>query len=123
MASGPRIRAYDADRARTAALLREHHAAGRLAAEEFNERLDKTYAAKTLDDLDELLSDLPGIDLYHLPTRPVEGPGPSRSAWPGLPAPGAPAAFSPPCRATWSPWSRGIPPPSLAGRRAAHPVT
>jgi len=64
MSSDPRIRASDADRDRTAALLREHHAAGRLTAEEFNERLDKAYAAKTLGDLDQLLSDLPGIDLY-----------------------------------------------------------
>ena len=60
MASDPRIRASDADRDRTAALLREHHAAGRLTAEEFNERLDKAYAAKTLGELDELLADLPG---------------------------------------------------------------
>ena len=67
MASDPRIRASDADRDRTAALLREHHAAGRLTAEEFNERLEKAYAAKTLGDLDELLADLPGIDLYKLP--------------------------------------------------------
>src|SRR5690349_8193164 len=48
MASDPKIRASDADRDRTAALLREHHAAGRLTAEEFNERLDKAYAAKTV---------------------------------------------------------------------------
>ena len=67
MASDPRIRASDADRDRTAALLREHHAAGRLTADEFNERLDKAYAAKTLGELDELLADLPGIDLYQLP--------------------------------------------------------
>src|SRR5690348_18463061 len=72
MASDPRVRASDADRDRTAALLREHHAAGRLTAEEFNERLDKAYAAKTLGDLDQLLSDLPGIDLYHLPDHSVE---------------------------------------------------
>jgi len=61
------MRASDADRDRTAALLREHHAAGRLTAEEFSERLDKTYAAKTLGELDELLEDLPAIDLYALP--------------------------------------------------------
>ena len=72
MSSDSRIRASDADRDRTAALLREHHAAGRLTAEEFNERLDKAYAAKTLGDLDQLLSDLPGIDLYQLPDRSVE---------------------------------------------------
>ena len=47
MPSDPKIRCGDADRERTAALLREHHAAGRLTAEEFHERLDKAYAAKT----------------------------------------------------------------------------
>ena len=67
MASDPRIRASDDDRERAVALLREHHAAGRLTVEEFNERLDKAYAAKTLGDLDELMSDLPAIDLYRLP--------------------------------------------------------
>ena len=72
MASDPRIRASDADRDRTAALLREHHAAGRLTAEEFNERLDKAYAAKTLGELDELLADLPAIDLYKLPDAGLE---------------------------------------------------
>jgi Domain of unknown function (DUF1707) len=65
--SDPRIRASDEDRDRTGTLLREHHAAGRLTAEEFNERLDQVYAAKTLGDLDELLSDLPAIDRYRLP--------------------------------------------------------
>jgi uncharacterized protein DUF1707 len=67
MPSDPRIRASDSDRDRTAALLREHHAAGRLNAEEFSERLDRAYAAKTLGELDALLADLPGIDLYELP--------------------------------------------------------
>ena len=83
MASDSRIRASDSDRDRTAALLREHHAAGRLTAEEFNERLDKAYAAKTLGELDQLLSDLPGIDLYQLPDRSVERRG--STSFPGLP--------------------------------------
>ena len=87
MASDPRIRASDADRDRTAALLREHHAAGRLTAEEFNERLDKAYAAKTLGDLDQLLSDLPGIDLYELPDHSVERRGPTSFGLPWLLAP------------------------------------
>ena len=39
MPGDPRIRASDADRDRVAALLREHHAAGRLTAEEFHERM------------------------------------------------------------------------------------
>jgi hypothetical protein len=67
MNRSPRIRASDADRDRTAGLLREHHARGRLDPEEFAERLDRVFAAKTIDELDELTADLPAIDLYPLP--------------------------------------------------------
>lgn len=67
MPGDPRIRASDADRDRTASLLREHHAAGRLTVEEFEERMDKALDATTLGELDELLADLPAIDLYQLP--------------------------------------------------------
>jgi hypothetical protein len=105
MSSDPRIRASDADRDRTAALLREHHAAGRLTAEEFNERLDKVYAAKTLGDLDQLLSDLPGIDLYHLPDHTVERRGPTGFGLPWLLAPRASRGISPAWRAAWGSWA------------------
>jgi len=86
MASDPRIRASDADRDRTAALLREHHAAGRLTADEFQERLDKVYKAKTLGELDDLLADLPAIDLYKLPDASLDrgrrgGSGPPPLPW------------------------------------------
>ena len=67
MPADPRIRASDEDRDRVASMLREHHAVGRLTVDEFNERLDKAYAARTMGDLDELLADLPGIDLDQLP--------------------------------------------------------
>lgn len=67
MAYDPSIRASDADRDRAATLLREHHAAGRLTAEEFSERLDNAFAAKTLGEIDGLLRDLPSVDLYRLP--------------------------------------------------------
>ena len=67
MAHDPQLRVSDEDRDRTAALLREHHALGRLTPEEFSERLDKTFAAKTIGDIDPLLRDLPAIDLYRLP--------------------------------------------------------
>jgi len=67
MAYDPNIRASDADRDRTASLLREHLAAGRLSPEEFTERLDRAFAAKTVGEIDGLLKDLPGIDLYRLP--------------------------------------------------------
>ena len=77
MPSDPKIRASDADRDRTAALLREHLAAGRLTAEEYHERLDLAYEAKTLGQLDELMADLPGIDLYELPDATL------RRNWPG----------------------------------------
>src|SRR6202035_6110517 len=67
----PRLRASDADRERTAQLLREHHAVGRLTAEEFNSRVDKALEARTLGELDELLADLPAIDLYQLPSAGI----------------------------------------------------
>lgn len=71
MPGDPRMRASDADRERAAALLREHHAEGRLTAEEFSERLDRAFTAKTRGDLDELLEDLPAIDLYRLPASSI----------------------------------------------------
>ena len=77
----PRIRASDRDRDRTAQLLSEHHGAGRLDAEEFAERLERVYTAKTIDDLDELTADLPAIDLYPLPSAAVSRPGSGRSFW------------------------------------------
>jgi hypothetical protein len=85
MPGDPRLRASDADRERTSSLLREHHAVGRLTAEEFNDRLEKAFAARTLGELDELLADLPAIDLYQLPSagiRPARrgGSGPRRRA-------------------------------------------
>jgi len=81
----PRIRASDADRDRTAALLREHHAAGRLTAEEFADRMDKALEAKTMGELDELLADLPAIDLYQLPDASLRR-APPRSGQSLLPA-------------------------------------
>jgi hypothetical protein len=67
MAYDPNIRASDVDRDRTASLLREHLAAGRLSPEEFSDRLDQAFAAKTVGEIDALLKDLPSIDLYRLP--------------------------------------------------------
>ena len=67
MPGDPRIRASDADRDRAAALLREHHAAGRLTAEEFHDRMNKALDAKTIGEIEELMEDLPAIDLYQLP--------------------------------------------------------
>jgi DUF1707 SHOCT-like domain len=121
MASDPRIRASDADRDRTAALLREHHAAGRLSADEFNERLDQAYAAKTLGELDQLLSDLPGIDLYKLPDHSVERRGPSGFGLPWLLAPRAVGRISPAWRAAWGSWATVSLVAFLAWLLAGHP--
>ena len=104
MPNDPRIRASDADRDRTAEFLREHLAAGRLTQEEFSERLDKAYAAKTLGELDELLADLPAIDLYKLPDEGLprqRGPG----GLPPLPWLMAPGRVTPAWRAAWGSWA------------------
>jgi hypothetical protein len=93
-----RIRASDADRDRTAALLREHHAAGRLTMEEFSERMDAALNAKTLAELDDLLADLPVIDLYRLPHESLRRPAdlPASSLVPKDPDGAAsPVRFSP----------------------------
>lgn len=114
MPNDPKIRASDSDRDRTAALLREHHAAGRLDLEEFNERLDQAYAAKTVGELDALLADLPAIDLYQLPDASLRrergggggGGGDTRLPW--FRPPGALMAahgrFSPAWQAAWGSW-------------------
>jgi len=107
MGSEAKIRASDADRDRAAAALREHLAAGRLTVEEFDERLDRAYAAKTLGGLDEVMADLPTTDLGRLPGDSLDRP-------PGDPVPAGPRAsrsieagpgrFSPAWRATWGSW-------------------
>ena len=115
MPGNPRIRASDADRDRVAALLREHHAAGRLTAEEFHERMDQALEAKTLGELDELLADLPAIDLYQLPDAslrrrpphlgqsllPADSKGPDRFP-PGTVAMGAWAVVTSVMVAVWA---------------------
>jgi hypothetical protein len=52
-------RVGDADRNRTADLLKEAHAAGYLTLEEVDERLGTALAARTRGELDRLVADLP----------------------------------------------------------------
>ncbi|MFC7530433.1 DUF1707 domain-containing protein [Actinoplanes sp. GCM10030250] len=54
------MRAGDADRQRVADQLKTALDEGRLDLGEYDERLQRTYAAKTFKDLDGLLDDLPG---------------------------------------------------------------
>jgi hypothetical protein len=55
----PELRASDADRERVAEVLRDALAEGRLDMEEFEERLDATYKARTYGELAPLTRDLP----------------------------------------------------------------
>lgn len=53
------LRASDTDRERYVAVLREAYAEGRLQREEYEERMDAAYRARTYDDLSGLVTDLP----------------------------------------------------------------
>jgi len=77
------VRASDADRDQIASALREHLAAGRLDTEEFEERLDRAYSAKTLGDLEGLMADLPAAR-----SGPPSGSSPARAATLALPGGG-----------------------------------
>ncbi|GGJ17852.1 DUF1707 SHOCT-like domain-containing protein [Streptomyces brasiliensis] len=56
----PELRASDADRERVAEVLRDALTEGRLDMEEFEERLEATYKARTYGELTPLTRDLPG---------------------------------------------------------------
>ena len=58
----PNLRAADADREQIAERLRTSHAEGRLDLAEFQQRLERCYEAKTVGELDELVTDLPRPD-------------------------------------------------------------
>jgi hypothetical protein len=58
----PNLRAADTDREHTAERLRESHSEGRLDMDEFQQRLERCYQAKTVGELDELVHDLPRHD-------------------------------------------------------------
>ncbi|GAB2986823.1 DUF1707 domain-containing protein [Streptomyces pseudoechinosporeus] len=75
------LRASDADRDRTADILREALAEGRLTAEEHAERVEEVFRAKTVGELEPLVRDLPG-EHRRSATRAYQPP-------PNHPTPGA----------------------------------
>lgn len=75
---GRRLRASDAERAATADRLRQHYTEGRLDAQEYDERIDRCYAAKTIDELDDLFPDLPRA----APHRPDQEAGHQHRGYP-----------------------------------------
>lgn len=68
--SGPlAVRASDAEREHAVAQLREATAEGRLTLDEFSQRVESAYAAKTHDELERLTKDLPAADTTMPATR------------------------------------------------------
>jgi hypothetical protein len=87
------VRAADADRERAVQQLQQHLADGRLDYEEFNERVDEAYAARTMDDLAHALRELPRIPVQPRPSpSPVAAPRPRPPAARGKPSGAALAA-------------------------------
>ena len=74
--AGAARRIGDAERDKAAEYLREHMAAGRLDAAEFDERLTRALNAKVGPDLDALFTDLPDPrpDTAMVPTEPFQAP-------------------------------------------------
>ncbi|HJQ48218.1 MAG TPA: DUF1707 domain-containing protein [Amycolatopsis sp.] len=72
--SRTRLRASDADREHFAIRIQEASAEGRLTLDETEQRLGSIYAAKYVDELRELVEDLPA----ERPPRPARFPPPLR---------------------------------------------
>lgn len=101
MTPQPDLRIGDAEREAAVAALGEHYAAGRLTKEEFDERSDRAYAARTRSALWPLFADLPPSG------SPVNGPRPPSAA-------GRPGEWSGQWSRQWSAgrpgqWSGGVP--------------
>jgi hypothetical protein len=82
------LRAADADRDRTAEVLRRAATEGRITFDELDERISRAYAAKTFADLEAVTSDLPGPG--------VKPPAPATAPYqpPEVPAGTHPPSFS-----------------------------
>ena len=79
------LRLSDAERAAAVDLIAEHYSLGRLSKEEFDERSDAVWSARTQGDLHPVFVDLPVGPHRGAPappsSRPV--PPPARSGWHG----------------------------------------
>jgi len=71
----PDLRLADADRDDAISRLSDHYAAGRLDKDEFDERSDAVWSAKTRGDLAPIFADLAS------PQRDVARPGPWGAPW------------------------------------------
>ena len=76
----PKMRISDAEREHVAGLLGHHLAMGRLPMNEYEDRLDAVYAARTRADATDQLTDLPAERQSH--DAPARQPGrPGRPLW------------------------------------------
>lgn len=75
----PRI--GDAEREMAGARLGDHYAAGRLEHEEYDERLDAVFSARTRADLDQLFWDLPQPAAPSVTTRATPRAGAGFPRW------------------------------------------
>jgi hypothetical protein len=94
------MRAADADRERVLEVVRQGHAEGRLSTPEFYERLDAVYQAKTYEELEKLVVDLPPAG------TPMQSPVPQPAAAVSRPEPVRSSTRMPSelrgLRATWA---------------------
>ncbi|MGW7378562.1 DUF1707 SHOCT-like domain-containing protein [Streptomyces sp. NPDC054794] len=79
----PELRASDADRERVAEVLRDALAEGRLDMEEFEERLEATYKARTYGELTPITRDLPGAGVTAPPVVSLSKEVPRSGSWAG----------------------------------------
>jgi hypothetical protein len=85
------VRAGDQDREKVAEVLRVALTEGRITLEEFEERVDRAYTARTLGELDDVIADLPRFDE---PAAVVLAGPPAPSAGPLAPLSGSLAPLS-----------------------------
>lgn len=84
-APDPGVRIADSDRERAMADLAMHYADGRLDHEEYDERLDAIWTARTRADLAVLFSDLPRPQVTYPPVRARQRSSGRRKRLPLLP--------------------------------------
>lgn len=129
MSTDPRLRVSDADRERAMADLATHYAEGRLDHEEYDERLDAIWTARTRADLAVLFGDLPRLAPTPTPTStPPARASRRRARVPLVPVLALVIGLAILVKAPWLVlvvglailWSRRRACPAPAGRRHGH---
>ncbi len=81
--NGPELRIGDDDREAAVTALGEHYAAGRLTKDEYDERSQRAWEARTMSALTPLFADLPRMQPAAAPAPPRPGPGRTAPGHPG----------------------------------------